>query len=109
MAKIDSKNFLGTLNIESAFKEALQETADSMVEEITEQAIKAIQEEAVVFIEARRDDLVAELQAEIEATTNYNIKIRNRIFIFLLMMSTTFITSMEKRFAEKLRAQKENA
>lgn len=103
-----SSRLLGNINIEAAFKEALQETADSMVDEITEQAIKALQEEAVVFIEARREELVAELQEEIDKTDNYKIKIRNRIYIFLLMMSTTFLTGMEKRFAEKLRAQKEN-
>ena len=60
-------------NIQNAFKEALQETADSMVDEITEQAIRAIQEEAVVFLEARKDELIKDLQAEIDATDNYHI------------------------------------
>ena len=94
-------------NIQNAFKEALQETADSMVDEITEQAIRAIQEEAVVFLEARKDELIKGLQAEIDATDNYHIKMRNRIYIFLLLASTGFLTQLEKRFSEKIRAQKD--
>lgn len=104
MAK-NTLNLFSKLDIEKALKESIQETADSMVDEITEQAIKAIQEEAVAFIESRREELIKDLQAEIDSTENYKIKIRNRIYIFLLTASSSFIVSLEKRFAEKIRAQ----
>lgn len=104
MAKDLSKVF-GKMNVETALKEAIQETADSMVDEIVNQAVEAIRQEAVVFIETRREELIKELQAEIETTANYNIKIRNRVYIFLLTMASSFIVSLEKRFSEKLRAQ----
>ena len=104
MAK-DLSNVFGKLNVETALKEAIQETADSMVDEIVNQSVEAIRQEAVVFIENRREDLIKELQAEIDTTDNYNVKIRNRIYIFLLSMASSFIVSLEKRFAEKLRAQ----
>nr|DAR84643.1 MAG TPA: hypothetical protein [Caudoviricetes sp.] len=104
MAKDLSKVF-GKINVETALKEAIQETADSMVDEIVNQAVEAIRQEAVVFIETRREELIKELQAEIETTANYNIKIRNRVYIFLLTMASSFIVSLEKRFSEKLRAQ----
>ena len=104
MAK-DLSNVFGKLNVETALKEAIQETADSMVDEIVNQAVEVIRQEAVVFIENRREDLIKELQAEIDTTDNYNVKIRNRIYIFLLSMASSFIVSLEKRFPEKLRAQ----
>ena len=104
MAKDLSKVF-GKINVETALKEAIQETADAMVDEIVNQAVEAIRQEAVVFIETRREELIKELQAEIETTANYNIKIRNRVYIFLLTMASSFIVSLEKRFSEKLRAQ----
>ena len=64
----DLAKLLDKGNIQAAFQEALKETADSMVDEITEQAVAMIRDEAVVFLEARKGELIKQLQAEIETT-----------------------------------------
>ena len=103
----DLAKLLDKGNIQAAFQEALKEAADSMVDEITEQAVAMIRDEAVVFLEARKGELIKQLQAEIETTESYHVKIRNRIYIFLLVASTGFLKQLEERFAEKIRAQKD--
>ena len=101
----DLAKLLDKGTIQAAFQEALQETADSMVDEITQQAVAMIRDEAVVFLEARKEELIKQLQ--IETTESYHVKIRNRIYIFLLVASTGFLTQLEQRFSEKIRAQKD--
>ena len=103
----DLAKLLDKGTIQAAFQEALQETADSMVDEITQQAVAMIRDEAVDFLEARKEELIKQLQAEIETTESYHVKIRNRIYIFLLVASTGFLTQLEQRFSEKIRAQKD--
>ena len=103
----DLAKLLDKGTIQAAFQEALQETADSMVDEITQQAVAMIRDEAVVFLEARKEELIKQLQAEIETTESYHVKIRNRIYIVLLVASTGFLTQLEQRFSEKIRAQKD--
>ena len=64
----DLAKLLDKGNIQAAFQEALKETADSMVDEITEQAVAMIRDEAVVFLEARKGELIKQHQDEIETT-----------------------------------------
>ena len=59
----DLAKLLDKGNIQAAFQEALKETADSMVDEITEQAVAMIRDEAVVFLEARKEELIKQLKA----------------------------------------------
>lgn len=66
-------------------KKALAETVVSFAREEAEAAIKAIElDDLQQLVEAQMKNLTNPLEAEIQTTTSWWVKIRNRLYIVLL-------------------------
>lgn len=75
-------------------KKAVAETVVSFAREEAEAAIKAIDlDDLQQLIEAQMKNLTDPLEAEIQTTTSWWVKIRNRLYIVLLQQAVKAIVA----------------
>ena len=82
-------------------KNAVVDTAISFAKEEAEAAIKAIDlEDIEKLIEAQMKNLTDPLEEEIEATTSWWVKIRNRLYIILMKQAIkTIVADVKQKIA----------
>ena len=75
-------------------KKAVADTVVSFAREEAEAAIKAIDvDDLQQLIEAQMKNLTAPLEAEIQTTTSWWVKIRNRLYVVLLQQAVKAIVA----------------
>lgn len=75
-------------------KKAVAETVVSFAREETESAIKAIDlDDLQQLVEAQMKNLTDPLETEIQTTTSWWVKIRNRLYIVLLQQAVKAIVA----------------
>ena len=75
-------------------KKAVADTVVSFAREEAEAAIKAIDvDDLQQLIEAQMKNLTAPLEAEIQTTTRWWVKIRNRLYVVLLQQAVKAIVA----------------
>ena len=75
-------------------KKAVDDTVVSFAREEAEAAIKAIDvDDLQQLIEAQMKNLTAPLEAEIQTTTSWWVKIRNRLYVVLLQQAVKAIVA----------------
>nr|DAF02009.1 MAG TPA: hypothetical protein [Caudoviricetes sp.] len=75
-------------------KKAVAETVVSFAKEEAEAAIKAIDlDDLQQLVEAQMKNLTDPLEAEIQTTTSWWVKIRNRLYIVLLQQAVKAIVA----------------
>lgn len=74
-------------------KKAVAETVVSYAKEEAETAIKAVDIDNLQLIEAQMKNLTDPLETEIQTTTSWWVKIRNRLYIVLLQQAVKAIVA----------------
>ena len=74
-------------------KKAVAETVVSYAREEAETAIKAVDIDNLQLIEAQMKNLTDPLETEIQTTTSWWVKIRNRLYIVLLQQAVKAIVA----------------
>lgn len=81
--------------------DAVKSTARDMTSEIIQQVIAEVRKNATETLNARKATIIEKLSNEVETTSSLTVKIRNKIYLYLLN-NTQFLDDMNNQLMASL-------
>ena len=99
------KDAMSKVDIGSLVSDTFKDVAAEVAQELRTQAAKAIRESLDIYVEANKQTLIDALNKEADESSSAGVKLRNKLYVFLLNIASVIIKKVEEHVLQAVNGE----